>query len=209
MQIDFGLGIVIDAREPLAVSLSGGADSALVLYQIQRQCPAPITCYTMAVGDRQFNHAQVVVNLLQWFHSQFGRNLRLITDFHATTEQGQAALFQQAQRDLSRGLIASVFTGVTANPPHELHEHFVYRDKAHSPHLRDPRITRSLNPSRGWYQPYTNFNKQQLVGVYRQLDLMESLWPLTRSCSGPGLGQCGECWSCEERQWAQGLPPRQ
>jgi len=46
--------------------------------------------------------------------------------------------------------------------------------------------------------------------MYTELDVMDSLFPVTRSCEwkesmggdDPGLEHCGTCWWCEERLWA-------
>ena len=44
--------------------------------------------------------------------------------------------------------------------------------------------------------------------IYQELDLMETLFPVTRSCEVTDkieyYGHCGKCWWCEERHWGFG-----
>jgi len=54
--------------------------------------------------------------------------------------------------------------------------------------------------------------------MYKELNLLDSLFPITRSCEydiywqtnseewkkdvpDPGIGHCNKCWWCKERKW--------
>jgi 7-cyano-7-deazaguanine synthase in queuosine biosynthesis len=66
-----------------------------------------------------------------------------------------------------------------------------------------------------FYMPWANTNKKGIAEMYRDENLIDSLVPVTRSCEwdpkceyydvigtvDPGLGHCGECWWCKEREW--------
>lgn len=56
------------------------------------------------------------------------------------------------------------------------------------------------------YTPFHRIDKKVIAGMYEELNLLETLFPLTRSCENNNLleGHCGECWWCEERLWAFG-----
>lgn len=60
------------------------------------------------------------------------------------------------------------------------------------------------------YRPFINETKKYVAELYQVDNLMEELFPFTRSCETldtmmwETLEHCGECWWCEERQWAFG-----
>jgi len=57
------------------------------------------------------------------------------------------------------------------------------------------------------YKPFFNFDKKELAQIYKEYDLLDTLFPVTRSCESTktdGTGHCGTCWWCEERFWAFG-----
>ena len=51
-----------------------------------------------------------------------------------------------------------------------------------------------------------NFDKKELAQIYKEYDLLDTLFPVTRSCEGWQniTGHCGKCWWCEERMWGFG-----
>ena len=56
------------------------------------------------------------------------------------------------------------------------------------------------------YRPFFNFDKKELAQIYKEYDLLDTLFPVTRSCEGWQniTGHCGKCWWCEERMWGFG-----
>jgi 7-cyano-7-deazaguanine synthase in queuosine biosynthesis len=50
-----------------------------------------------------------------------------------------------------------------------------------------------------------NFNKQDIAEVFKKLDLLDTLFPLTKSCEKKTMAvddpHCKTCWWCLERQW--------
>ncbi len=114
-----------------------------------------------------------------------------------------------------------IFTGVTANPPTHLTQFYqdylpeVYGGEYQAPELqaRTPNETRDEydigGNNRIWWHPWTNWDKQDLAELYNNLSIMDTLFPLTRSCEGMGSEilagkHCGECWWCLERLWGFG-----
>lgn len=99
---------------------------------------------------------------------------------------------------------AQMLTGMTANPPIKEQKKYNFYDVAER-----RRDTKSQNP---WkytiYQPYINVDKKFVADVYKQHDLMETLYPLTSSCVGSEeetdyfSKPCGKCFWCKEKEWA-------
>ena len=116
------------------------------------------------------------------------------------------------------------FHGVTANPPKHL-THFyqdylpeIYGGDYQAPEL-EARTPDEIREEYGsmqeqddkiWWHPWTNWHKRDLAELYNNLQLMTTLFPITRSCEGMhqeqiDLGEhCGECWWCQERLWGFG-----
>lgn len=97
-----------------------------------------------------------------------------------------------------------ILTGMTANPPIEEQRKYGFYDIAER--RRDTRnnITRSAH----MHQPFVNVDKKFVAGVYREHNLMESLYPYTSSCVGSEedtnyfIKGCGKCFWCNEKKWA-------
>lgn len=57
------------------------------------------------------------------------------------------------------------------------------------------------------YTPFVNMDKKDIARIYQQYGLINTLFPLTRSCVSATTDfskHCGECWWCKEREWAFG-----
>jgi hypothetical protein len=71
---------------------------------------------------------------------------------------------------------------------------------------RNPNVIRPiyLGKTKQIYGPWWNQDKKFVRQVYEEFDMLNRLFPITRSCEDPELleGHCGRCWWCEERRWA-------
>ena len=57
------------------------------------------------------------------------------------------------------------------------------------------------------YTPFINMDKKDLALIYKEHNLLSTLFPITRSCITETMNfdaHCGECWWCKERIWAFG-----
>ena len=188
----------------LGLVFSGGADSSLVLYQLLSQTQQPLHLFTVAVADRNYSHAQAVFEIIKWANTAFPNRIQTIEfDTWSSSEKGIANLFRRPSAALRDKTVNSIFTGITAHPPRDQHQKFVNYAAAFEWRERDPLRTRPVERYKNWFTPYTNLNKQDLAQLYYDNQLMDSLFPLTRSCSsGENFTHCGHCWFCEERIWA-------
>ena len=111
--------------------------------------------------------------------------------------------------------------GMTANPPIDVRMAFADRMKKHHP-------TRNYGPFEidrvqgevrrdvhdkpelkyNVYKPFLNVNKRFVAGVFKENNLMDDLYPITRSCVGGGRQTnnftewCWQCFWCYEKDWA-------
>ena len=110
-----------------------------------------------------------------------------------------------------------LFSGITTNPPEEVQRRFnwgILQD------VEDIRGAGKVKEKERYFtvehesknyefyeiKPFFDLNKQAISCLYKEHNLLETLFPLTRSCEAQDLstGHCGKCWWCEERFWAFG-----
>jgi hypothetical protein len=111
--------------------------------------------------------------------------------------------------------------GMTANPPIDVRMGFADRMAKHHPTKNfgpfeigrvQGEIRRDVHnkPELRYnvYQPFLNVNKRFVAGVFKENNLMDDLYPITRSCVGsPSQTNnftkwCWQCFWCYEKDWA-------
>ena len=109
---------------------------------------------------------------------------------------------------LQNQTIDFLYTGITANPTPEVAETFRGDTQDFVLEMRDPAVLRDTMLTENICTPFTNLNKQQIAKIYSELNILETLYPHTRSCESHDpkyLGtHCEQCWWCDERQWGFG-----
>jgi hypothetical protein len=105
--------------------------------------------------------------------------------------------------------------GMTRNPPIEdMKKETIFYEKAER--RRDPGEPRqniffSENPLNNLYQPFINVDKKFVADIYKQNGLMDTLFPIARSCVGTEnvtdnyTRECHSCFWCYEKKWAFNL----
>jgi hypothetical protein len=96
--------------------------------------------------------------------------------------------------------------GQSANPPIEvMKQHKMFYRKAER--IRDP-DSRKVQMAYKLYHPYINVDKKFVADIYKTYNLMNTLFPLTRSCVGREeetdnyTKECHKCFWCYEKRWA-------
>jgi hypothetical protein len=129
--------------------------------------------------------------------------------FHHTffvEKQTLKSLLDPVISDIKKQDLQMVYNGVTAFPSVEIMKGF----KNKIPKIfdrRDPTVLRSEYQGTTdipFYSPLTNVNKKKVFEMYQSLEILDTIYPITRSCESLTLtqGHCGVCWWCEERFWA-------
>ena len=135
-------------------------------------------------------------------------------EHHSTfcDHQTDSSLFDKVDYYRKNKLINVFYTGITANPPKHITNTFI--DKGLEVD-RDPIVVREVLHNNGKiYTPWWNIDKKKLAQIYEEYNLIDSLFAYTRSCEwvpsyqgysaeglNIGLGHCGKCWWCQEREW--------
>lgn len=188
---------------PIGISHSGGADSTVLLYILMKYHPGPIHVITASVKTRFGLTPYVSLDIISKCMDLTNRNDIFHHTYYIETVN-EDTLFRYQSHLLSHKLVNYIYTGVTATPPLDVCDTFkngrMWMDE------RDPTIVRPLYTGikKSFYRPFFNHNKKDIQQLYQTLDIIDTLFPLTRSCFLVKDHHCGKCWWCEERQWAFG-----
>ena len=192
--------------EPVGVLVSGGADSALMLYCVLKKCTGPIHVFTITNNKKGMFNTRASLDVIRRCIELTG-NTRVEQHIFYREAQQRSDFYDIADLYRSRGLLERVFMGITANPPSAVLDTFTCELPNNIIEMRDPDIIREEYPDSGFILPWINTNKKQLAEYYQSLDLIESLYTITRSCEDEHnkfTRPCGRCYWCEERLWGFG-----
>jgi 7-cyano-7-deazaguanine synthase in queuosine biosynthesis len=200
----------------IGINVSGGADSALLLYFTLLNQKEVVHVTTLGNNQRYRRNVKIASRVLEKC-IQMSENSNVVHHIHNADIQTGLVLDNMIKMYYDNGTINAVTGAITANPPKEISDTFIYETT--ESHERCPETIREVY-TRGYnneiigYSPFTNINKKVIAEIYKKYNLME-LFELTRSCEfdptknngvmvDPGMGHCGKCWWCEERKWAFG-----
>lgn len=220
------------------LALSGGSDSAILLYLTCLVRPNwKIICHTGIDKHKDPWVGEYAAEIIEFMKTKFPDvdiiheqykfdSLESVWLYRAEKEwnehpnketlptiQGhaKAVASRQLKHELRKKYnIKLSMHGITANPPIEVQKELGFYDVA------EPRRNLVYDEFK-WkksgnlhYTPFINVDKKFIAGLYEQYNLMEDLFPLTRSCIGFEeeteyfTKPCGECFWCHEKMWAFG-----
>jgi tRNA(Ile)-lysidine synthase TilS/MesJ len=184
---------------PIGISCSGGADSSVLLYILMKYTSNPIHIFTCASKLKNYTSAVTTNKIIEKCIALTGNN-NLFHHVQYVDEQTLENLFYEEQLKN----INVLYTAITKAPPEIVTNTFEnsIQDEERNPNTKNSFF--DLNYK--YYRPFCNIDKKEISNIYKELDLIDTLFPLTRSCESLTLtkGHCGECWWCEERKWAFG-----
>jgi len=189
----------LDEQEPIGVWLSGGADSALGLYMLQlynvNNKITPIHGWDTKRKEEgqtffSYNAADNVLNKLRELLPEKSHLLNPMHhfDYYKHIGEPKAKYHTPVEIEL-RKTHKYILNFVTGNPPIKLH-----------PNQESKRDNRIPNIER----PFSGVNKKWIKEKYDEYNLMETLYPLTVSCTHHYDYPCKKCFWCLEKHWAFG-----
>ena len=113
----------------------------------------------------------------------------------------------------NKGEIGVIINFRTFNPPQDFLDEIsveLKHTKFHYEPRRSVKVTLKEKLAPRIYRPFLNVDKKFIAELYKQENLMETLFPLTESCIGfssdtNGFSEpCRQCFWCVERYWAFG-----
>lgn len=210
-------------NKPVAVFISGGPDSAITTYLVVKTIKDlgfsnpvyPITTEFMA---RPYNirHAWNVLNKIEeLLDFKFEQHLIFPMPNHAqkiADEDKKVIMSKNIDEYFNRYQIYTLFNGLTANPPDDAIIDTLYAQRQPERNSIDA-VLEKLKQNYNQY-PLLFSHKQIAAYFFEKFDLLESLFPLTRSCEADleeshyFTKTCFEirpaehlCWWCQERKW--------
>lgn len=189
---------------PVGVSVSGGADSSILLYTLMKYSREKIYIFTTGNRQKGFKNIEASMNVVAKCIELTG-NINVEHHISYTEEQSFETTFPKLIRYLETNQVRLIHTAITSNPPQEVCETFTHMPSQIN---RDPKSKKNK-----WFLgnrvhcPFYDIDKQGIRQIYEKEGVLDTLFPATRSCETKediGLGHCGECWWCQERNWAFG-----
>lgn len=221
-----------NSHKNIAISVSGGADSALLTYILCLRIANTtvhiinnIRCWKTKPWQQQD-----IKNVVRWFENRFpnikfkvhtnfvppelewGDKGRTITDEYGKLVSGDTLeLRAWAEYVCFQNDVDAYYNGVTRNPKDVDFQGMPTRDI--DPTDDNKHLEAMTHMGRLVYHPFRFIDKSEIVKMYRELNIMD-LFDLTRSCEGtfdidyksytPGqyVPVCHTCFWCKEREWA-------
>ena len=190
------------------LKISGGADSALVAYILSKyvaeQRPdVKIQPITVSHAGKSYQK-EFSEKVIDFCRQQFGDIF--LPHIHGWCDTGDQ--YVSAQDDIVIQLyknkkIQCHFIGITQNPPAEAMDEIGWNGPADD---RSAGIIRPMKENNA-YRLLINTNKRGVYKLYKHYNILDTLFPLTRSCEAFTDNfnkHCGECWFCKERYWGFG-----
>ncbi len=181
-----------EGKNKIGVMLSGGADSAILLYLLclerkMDQSTQELIPFTVPRPDGAWNYVQPIVN---WIKES------LQIDLPNPIQVGDPTLHHSMQgrsgekEAREKYGIEHIFYGSQAHPDRSLIElPGEYPNRPASVELP------------GTTCPFALVDKRHTLSLYDTF----AVWPLlelTHSCTAQTQGRCGQCYNCKEREWA-------
>ena len=163
---------------PIGVSVSGGADSALLLYLLMKHHKHKIYIVTVAARDKYLRNPKksldVVAKIIELTENEnYEHRIKYVN------QQSMDTLFNELYQLYNSGSIIKFYTGVTANPPDEVtfsREHFSSLTAEDGE--RTPNQVRSINIGQAVVTPWTNIDKKAIAQMFENEGLLDTLFPL-------------------------------
>jgi len=223
----------IKESKKIAISLSGGADSAILFYHACDVLPdktfIPWSGYDTRRPDSIFYAMEVYsfvkksypnVNILPHHTFRYttiiGSKMQTTKEWDWKKDPKSVAHHNEEVKLWNKHKFDLTLNGMTCNPPEEAIKKFKMDvDTGHG--VIEPRRSVRDRPHwlhhthfRGVYSPFVQEDKSYVKMMYEKYGVLNTLFPLTASCIGfpyetdNGQKPCRNCVWCKERLWAFG-----
>lgn len=190
----------------LGIRLSGGTDSAILLYYMAKYSSNNLYAYVLSEKKSDYSTELLAQRTIDKIKELTGNNniiLRVVRVESKNKYNLRAEFAKAADQDN----ITMMYTGISKRPPaiDELKFGIAYGGDDGS--WRDPDLkVDTIYDYHKVYVPLANNNKKDIKRMYDYDNVLESLAPSTFSCTRGEDKRiaCGKCWWCKEREWAFG-----
>lgn len=183
---DKQIEIDIDDSKKHGMLVSGGLDSAILLYLFIKNYPTlDLKIFTIPKYDGAKIHS---ANVVDHFNKKFNINLPSPIIVGDPTVHHRAQSMTAVKDIFENYDIDHLHIGINKNPEELNHLPGAPKRSAES---ADPKIV----------FPFYNLLKTHIVDILYQTG-QDDLIGITHSCTEVDSGRCNKCWQCTERSWA-------
>lgn len=229
--IKFGIP---EQYKKIAINLSGGADSSILLYMIAKflqdhnRTDTTVSVLSCANDLKHRWNPRKAADVINFVIDDL-KFMQLDMHYSYYRDFQNEAYFHDVEKKLAQAGDVDLFvSGITANPyvgetaTNARDEVIQLEDgMLDKRNARDNQIWYTGNKAHYW-TPFINVDKRFVAAMYDQYGVRDNLFPITRSCeaipdrdenNNPVYGKydadfekkpCGRCWWCLERKWAFG-----
>lgn len=210
----------------IGISISGGADSALLSFLICSLTDAEIHFTNQIRMWRTRPWQEYVADkVIDWFQNRFKNNFLVhknlippdlewghkgpnIVDEYGKTKSGNQIILRSHNEYIANKYkLSALYGGINMNPDIDISGSLRDRDNGHIP-------AHYIHDGIHICHPFVHTKKDWIIKQYYENDIVDLL-DITRSCEGdfdgldyktyvPGqsIPICGQCFWCKEREWA-------
>ena len=198
--------------------ISGGIDSGVTAYLLCKMIKdnnLPVTFHPFTSRRGRPWNPMFAMGVTDFIREQLNLTTEMSNHVIYYPDKNKGAEYLEKEiftendtRHFKDNIVQIMYSGVTANPPTD--DKTISRNKERS---RDDENIKKIfweSEGRAFINCFSNTNKKIMKKIYEEYDLMDKLFPITRSCEGSDyetgnfLYPCKKCWWCEERMWAFG-----
>jgi hypothetical protein len=206
-----GIPIGIYKNGPVGIGISGGADSAVLLYILMSNISHTIHIYNMWTSSRKSAFSKSVDATIETCSRLTGNTNYVVHKVQVEPDESIEFYINMLTDALDKKEIDMVYLGLTSFPPREVYLDFAGQQPEWHNEFRSGEVTHplfgftvpvetaedfgsscpltidgkpidSLSLDTRAYIPLFNHNKKDIAKLYRFFDLEKSLLPVTRSC---------------------------
>lgn len=176
--------------KPIGVFVSGGVDSALLLYMLLTQSSQLVHVLNISYDIRNYNECNSAIQITNKCIDLTKNDNVIYHTLYAKRSKTKRTDFFNIAKITN---VTDVYSGHSKGPPIEIQESWGLEVK---------RTTIKSTPLLN--TPFIDLDKRSIYQLYKKYDLLDNLYPLTNSCaSRTSVTPCGLCWWCKERKWAE------
>ena len=200
------IDIDIHDMYPVGISVSGGADSAVLLYILLKEISQTVHIYTF-LGEVKRHIAEPVIDQVVSKCIELTGNSNLIHHKEYIDAVNPQLMHSTLKEKIKNKEVGIIYNGITKFPPDDVIKNFNEKlDHSLYEKRKDVQNRPLYFENNFFYRPFMNMNKKDIFKLYSNLNLLKSLYSITRSCENElsPIQHCGKCFWCEERMWGFG-----
>ena len=197
----------------LALSMSGGVDSTMLCYLLAKTSYEQNLEITIQPYNGYDTWAPIdsagVPNIIKFIRKKFPAvdiqwpvSTVFNTNGRYAPNDKNMYIRPLIEKLVEHNAVDVLMNGISLGPPVEVQETFRnWQDLAVDIRRRPgKRQWHEIERAIKQLSPLKHIDKRFIVQCYKEFDI-EKLLKMTNSCTAP-QGNCGECWWCQEREWA-------